>query len=325
MGTQTGANKLLWLLLCKLGRSDFLFRFSDSECLEDIQRAGAMKLTSPAAAPRGDSQCWPRSRGVVRGVQPAGRAHNSRVSNQEGFRAAGAKACTEHELPPGVTPDGQGGCSDGLLRSVCPPADGAGGAFTYSRPGNLGSLKGYFKSFVSASAFRGPHLHGSAPSALTSRPFSHSQQGQGCTAGAQGTEQHMDQAEEARGGRRGHLRGGLQLRVGMAVSQPGVPGGVHAAQVVQAVGGGHQRVHLALPTFKLGEVVQAGHDGGDSFLHQGDQLLTVHVLWLPSGRERRRGVLLRLFVPSDDLIPKHSLQDAVHLCEERETLAFKHE
>lgn len=52
-----------------------------------------------------------------------------------------------------------------------------------------------------------------------------------------------------------------------ASSQPRVPGGVHAAQVVQAVGGGHQRVHFALPAFELGQVVQAGHDGRDRFLH----------------------------------------------------------
>lgn len=105
--------------------------------------------------------------------------------------------------------------------------------------------------------------------------------------------------------------------LGKAVSQPGVPGGVHAAQVVQTVGSGHQGVHFALPTLKLGKVVQTGHDGGDSFLNQGHQLLAVHVLWLPSGRERRGGVLLSFFVPSNDLVPKHSFQDTIHLCEER--------
>lgn len=71
--------------------------------------------------------------------------------------------------------------------------------------------------------------------------------------------------------------------LGAVASQPGVPGRVHAAQVVQAICSSHQGVHFALPTFELGEVVQAGHDGGDSFLNQGHQLLAVHVFWLPGG------------------------------------------
>lgn len=93
-----------------------------------------------------------------------------------------------------------------------------------------------------------------------------------------------------------------------------MPGRVHATQVVQAVGSSHQGVHLALPTVELGQVVQAGHDGSDSFLNQGDQLLAVHVLRLPGGRQGRGSVLLGLFVPSNDLIPEHSFQNAIHLC-----------
>lgn len=46
-----------------------------------------------------------------------------------------------------------------------------------------------------------------------------------------------------------------------------MPGRVHATEVVQAVGSGHQGVHLALPTIELGQVVQAGHDGSDGFLN----------------------------------------------------------
>lgn len=51
-------------------------------------------------------------------------------------------------------------------------------------------------------------------------------------------------------------------------SEPGVPGGVHPAQVVQAVGGGNQCVHFAFPPLELSQVVEAGHDGGDGLLDQ---------------------------------------------------------
>lgn len=64
------------------------------------------------------------------------------------------------------------------------------------------------------------------------------------------------------------------------VSEPGVPRRVHATQVVQAVGCSHQRVDLALPALELGQVVEAGHDGGDRLLDQRHQLLGVHVLRL---------------------------------------------
>lgn len=65
-------------------------------------------------------------------------------------------------------------------------------------------------------------------------------------------------------------------------SQPGVPGGVHPAEVVQAVGSCHQGVDFAFPSLKLGQVVEPSHDGSDSFLNQRNQLLAVHVLGLPS-------------------------------------------
>lgn len=65
-------------------------------------------------------------------------------------------------------------------------------------------------------------------------------------------------------------------------SQPGVPGGIHPAEVVQAVCSCYQSVDFALPSLKLSEVVKARHDGSHGFLNQGNQLLAVHVLGLPS-------------------------------------------
>ena len=99
----------------------------------------------------------------------------------------------------------------------------------------------------------------------------------------------------------------------VGVSEPGVPGGVHATEVVQAVGGRHQGVDLALPALELGQVVEAGHDGRDGLLDQDHQLLGVHVLGLAGGGQGHGRVLLGLLVPRDDLVPEHRLQDAVHL------------
>lgn len=47
-----------------------------------------------------------------------------------------------------------------------------------------------------------------------------------------------------------------------------MPGRVHAAQVVQTVGCSHQGVDFTLSTLKLGQVVEAGHDGCDGLLDQ---------------------------------------------------------
>lgn len=103
-------------------------------------------------------------------------------------------------------------------------------------------------------------------------------------------------------------------------SEPGVPGGVHATQVVQAVGRGHQGVDFALSALKLSQVVEAGHDGRDGLLDQRHQLLGVHVLWL-AGRGQRHGrVLLGLLVPGDDLVAEDRLQDAVDLPGTRDPL-----
>lgn len=96
-------------------------------------------------------------------------------------------------------------------------------------------------------------------------------------------------------------------------SKPGVPGRVHPAQVVQAIGCSHQGVDFALSALKLSQVVEAGHDGRDGLLDQRHQLLGVHVLWL-AGRGQRHGrVLLGFLVPGDDLVAEHRLQDAVDL------------
>lgn len=103
-------------------------------------------------------------------------------------------------------------------------------------------------------------------------------------------------------------------------SEPRVPGGVHATQVVQAVGRGHQGVDFALSALKLSQVVEAGHDGRDGLLDQRHQLLGVHVLWL-AGRGQRHGrVLLGLLVPGDDLVSEDRLQDAVNLPGTRDPL-----
>lgn len=98
-------------------------------------------------------------------------------------------------------------------------------------------------------------------------------------------------------------------------SKPGVPGRVHAAQIVQAVGCSHQGVDLTLPALELSQVMEAGHDGRDGLLHQRDQLLGVHVLWLSGGGQRDGRVLLRLLMPRDDLIAEDCFQDAIHLQE----------
>lgn len=99
------------------------------------------------------------------------------------------------------------------------------------------------------------------------------------------------------------------------LSEPGVPGRVHATQVVQAVRSSHQGVYLTLPAFKLSQVVEAGHDGRDGLLDQWDQLLGVHVLRLACRGQRHGCVLLGLLVPGDDLVPEDGLQDAIHLSE----------
>lgn len=52
------------------------------------------------------------------------------------------------------------------------------------------------------------------------------------------------------------------------VSEPGVPGGIHAAQIVQAVCCSHQGVDLTLSSLELSQVMEAGHDGGDGLLDQ---------------------------------------------------------
>lgn len=112
----------------------------------------------------------------------------------------------------------------------------------------------------------------------------------------------------------------LFLWPGCGPSEPGVPGGVHATQVVQAVGRGHQGVDFALSALKLSQVVEAGHDGRDGLLDQRHQLLGVHVLWL-AGRGQRHGrVLLGLLVPGDDLVAEDRLQDAVDLPGTRDPL-----
>lgn len=105
------------------------------------------------------------------------------------------------------------------------------------------------------------------------------------------------------------------LQITAASSKPGVPGRVHAAQVVQTVGCGHQGVHFAFSTLKLGQVVEASHDGCDGFLDQGHQLLGVHILWLSSWGQGHGRVLLGFLVPGDDLIPQDCLQYAIHLSE----------
>lgn len=195
--------------------------------------------------------------------------------------------------------------------------------FTNSRPGKPGFVKGAAEARMLplCSGWRpGPRPGRVAPPPPSSMSRSHTRAvGRGGGRGRQPGDA-ADLAAGAGTGRPKRVAGGhgaeRRVRI-LASSQPRVPGGVHATQVVQAVGGGHQRVHFALPAFKLGQVVQAGHDGSDRLLHQGDQLLAVHVLGLPRSRERRGGVLLRFFVPSDDLVPKHRFQDAIHLRRER--------
>lgn len=50
--------------------------------------------------------------------------------------------------------------------------------------------------------------------------------------------------------------------------EPGVPGWIHAAQIVQAVCRSHQSVDLTLPPLELSQVVEASHDGCDGLLDQ---------------------------------------------------------
>lgn len=106
-----------------------------------------------------------------------------------------------------------------------------------------------------------------------------------------------------------------RLQITAASSKPGVPGRVHAAQVVQTVGCGHQGVDFAFSTLKLGQVVEASHDGCDGFLNQGHQLLGVHILWLSSWGQGHGRVLLGFLVPGNNFIPQDCLQDAIHLSE----------
>lgn len=173
--------------------------------------------------------------------------------------------------------------------------------FTNSRPGRPGFVKGAAEAQMLplCSGWRpGPRTGPAVPPSQAPCPAPALElsggvgDGGGSPATPRSSQLELGQADRSRaaGGRGAERR----IRI-LASSQPRVPGGVHATQVVQAVGGGHQRVHFALPAFKLGQVVQAGHDGGDRLLHQGDQLLAVHVLGLPRSRERRGGVLLRFF------------------------------
>lgn len=96
-------------------------------------------------------------------------------------------------------------------------------------------------------------------------------------------------------------------------SEPGVPGRVHSAQVVQTVRCSHQGVDFTLPALKLGQVVEAGHDGCDGLLDQRHQLLGVHVLRLAGWGQGHGRVLLGFLVPGNNLIPQNCLEDAIHL------------
>lgn len=92
-----------------------------------------------------------------------------------------------------------------------------------------------------------------------------------------------------------------------------MPGWIHATQIVKAVCCSHQSVDLTLASLELSQVMEASHDGRDGLLDQRDQLLGVHVLWLPGWGQGNGRVLLGLFVPRDDLITKDGLQDSIHL------------
>lgn len=71
--------------------------------------------------------------------------------------------------------------------------------------------------------------------------------------------------------------------------QPRVPGGVHAAEVVVAVGGGDERGHLAVGPVELRQGVQPVHDHRDSLVHHVDDGLVVHLQRLVFGGGARCG------------------------------------
>lgn len=68
-----------------------------------------------------------------------------------------------------------------------------------------------------------------------------------------------------------------------------MPGGVHAAQVVGAVGGGHQRGHLAVGPVEQRERVQPAHDDCHGLGHHANDGVVVHLHGLGLGRGPRGG------------------------------------
>ena len=62
--------------------------------------------------------------------------------------------------------------------------------------------------------------------------------------------------------------------------QPGVPGRIHPAEIIQAICSCYQRVHFAFSSFKLSKIMKSSHDSSDGFLNERNQLLAVHVFRL---------------------------------------------
>lgn len=92
-----------------------------------------------------------------------------------------------------------------------------------------------------------------------------------------------------------------------------MPGGIHAAEVVVAVGGGDQGCHLAVGPVEQCEGVEPVADDGDGLGHHVDDRLVVHVggLALGGGAGRRRPglVLDALPVAGDHLVAQYRPQD----------------
>lgn len=96
-----------------------------------------------------------------------------------------------------------------------------------------------------------------------------------------------------------------------------MPGGVHAAEVVVAVGGGDEGGHLALGPVEHGEGVEPVHDDGDGLVHHADDGLVVHLDGLVVGGGARGGepglVLQTLPVAGYHLVAQDCTQDRLNL------------
>ena len=95
---------------------------------------------------------------------------------------------------------------------------------------------------------------------------------------------------------------------------PGVPRGVHAAEVVGAVGGGDQRIDLALGAVegrKAGQLLRDDRDGLGDVVDDDVAVSIFRRLLAAVGADGHRQRVDVLLVPSDHLVTKDGSQNGL--------------